>query len=215
MINKKTFCKCSVLNLRIFRTWQKRRVVWTKDVIVFARDNQDVVIDKVPMQEVKLVHDMMNEIVPRKASLLATISTSLTSLPVEPKSETPKQSEKDLSSGSAKYTRSASSFNHSEAASAALEGRGYLNTLQIQTIEDGFNSGRTYYLRASSENVCKNTVRELTSLSIKARLSAQSRSKWMKYQLRVCTVYNSLPFQTIVCLTIFTVRDNYSNAFLA
>ena len=34
--------------------------------------------------------------------------------------------------------------------SAALEGKGYLNTVQVQTVAEGFNSGRTYYLRATT-----------------------------------------------------------------
>ena len=41
-------------------------------------------------------------------------------------------------------------FLKSEIMSAALEGKGYLNTVQVQTVAEGFNSGRTYYLRATT-----------------------------------------------------------------
>ncbi len=79
--------------------------------------------------------------------------------------------------------------------------------LQIQTIEDGFNSGRTYYLKAPSDAVCRNIVRELTKISTKARKLAESRSKWLRYQKKVLAFYHSLPFQSFICITIVTVSS--------
>jgi hypothetical protein len=63
------------------------------------------------------------------------------------------------------------SFNNSEEISAALEGRGYINTLQIETVprSDGFNSGRTCYMRAAAESTCWRIVDELSVVLQKAK----------------------------------------------
>ena len=44
-------CRCSLFR-RFFRTWQSRRVSWTKDAVDFARTDEDVVADSVPMHEI-------------------------------------------------------------------------------------------------------------------------------------------------------------------
>jgi hypothetical protein len=205
------------------RTWQKRRVVWTKDVIAFARENQDVIVDKVPLLEVQKVQLMRNEhsgTSSRRASFLSSLSTSLTSLvPNDISQDTSEKRaaitgrlisnsvcDSDMSSGKAKAPL-VSILAASESASADVDGRGFSNMLQIQTMEDGFNSGRTYYLKAPSDAVCRNIVHELTKISTKTKKLAESRSKWLRYQKKVLVFYNSLPFQAFICFTIITVSS--------
>ena len=44
-------CRCSLFR-RFFRTWQSRCVSWTKNAVDFARTEEDVVADSVPMHEI-------------------------------------------------------------------------------------------------------------------------------------------------------------------
>ena len=144
-----------------------------------------------------MVHDPADR-VQRKSSLLSNISVTS----VQSNSEYSTRMEKEFPG---RCSQSGNLIESSDYASASLDGRGYLNTLQIQTVPDGFNSGRTYYLRATNETECREIVRELTLLSIKARNFAESRSRWLRYQQKVYFFYHSLPFQTFICLSILTV----------
>ncbi len=61
------------------------------------------------------------------------------------------------------------------------------NVLQLQTIRDGFNSGRTYYFAAPSENACSAWGEALTSAAEQAMLRKQAGPGWLSLgRLRLC-----------------------------
>ena len=60
---------------------------------------------------------------------------------------------------------------------------------QIHTIKDGFNSGRTYCLKTSSDDETQRIVAELTKSSAVAREKAEAKSRFTRSQDRVRSVF--------------------------
>ena len=204
-------------------SWQKRRVVWTKETIAFSRLDQKILIDKIPFPEITSIHDMSNEAdTSHKQSMMERASTSARALSSsvsfrmkgasksgDGNDDIPKTAAKtsflgNISSGARRLSTAISA----EVISAALEGRGNLNIFQIETQRDGYNLGRTYYLRAPTESLCKKIVEDLQYLAQKAKKRAELKSRVLKIQRKVRIVYWSFPFQCFVGLLIMMVRDD-------
>ncbi len=81
------------------------------------------------------------------------------------------------------------------------------NELLIETHPDGYNSGRTYYLQAESELLCRNLVKSLSLYSAAAHERAQAKSTFAMTQRRVDRVYRSSPFQGFFAVLIIAVSD--------
>jgi hypothetical protein len=78
--------------------------------------------------------------------------------------------------------------------------------LQIKTIQDGFNSSRTYYLKASTEQRCFDMVATFTDLSDAAKRRAMSKSQFRKWQERLLSIQSSIQFQACMALLMLLVR---------
>jgi hypothetical protein len=89
-----------------------------------------------------------------------------------------------------------------------------VNTLQIKTIPDGYNSGRTYYVRAQSESTCRKITASLNKLSTAARESADVRSRFEMVQLRLRGIYSSKCFQIFTSVLIIMVLCMLENDVL-
>lgn len=81
-----------------------------------------------------------------------------------------------------------------------------LNIFQIRTIPGGFNSGRTYYVKADSKEDCELISTELRAKAAAARRKAEGTSRFINSQNKVREIYYSAPFQVISSLLIITVR---------
>jgi hypothetical protein len=88
--------------------------------------------------------------------------------------------------------------------------RGSSKLLQIKTIPDGFNSGRTYYVRFNSNVLCCDIVLELSSKANEARNKLLKLSQFQKQQEAVRIVFTSKYFQSTVAFLIFLVRISTS-----
>jgi hypothetical protein len=77
--------------------------------------------------------------------------------------------------------------------------------LQIKTMPDGFNFGRTYYFKPSAEIPCRNIVEHLSSAANSARLRAENKSRFKKNQEFVKGYQESLPYQILVAFLILLV----------
>ncbi len=88
-------------------------------------------------------------------------------------------------------------------------GLGQMNTstniLQIQTLVDGYNSGRTYHFRTSTQEECTNLARAISKKSKVARKAVEARTRFEKYQKKVRTVVKSTPYQCFVAFLIGAV----------
>lgn len=79
------------------------------------------------------------------------------------------------------------------------------NTMEIKTIREGYNSGRTYYLRSKIDADSRKLIESLSSLAKNARRKAEARSQLEMVQLKFRNFYNSSSFQAIIVLLITTV----------
>ncbi len=124
------------------------------DVMIFAQMNDDVIVDKIPLIEIKQVQEMLNR-----------------------------------------------DDNESKVANQATE-------LVVETLPEGYNSGRTYYLSAESATSCQNTVQILTRYSKAAYKRANSQTVLSRMQQHLLTVAYSTAFQNIIALLIIMVSSN-------
>jgi hypothetical protein len=83
--------------------------------------------------------------------------------------------------------------------------QGQTNTLQIKTIREGYNSGRTYFLRSNTDADCQLLIEKLSRLAKIARSKAEVRSQLEMVQLKLRTFYNSTSFQAVTVLLITAV----------
>ena len=83
--------------------------------------------------------------------------------------------------------------------------------LQLKTIPDGFNSGRTYNLQAASDEQCRTVCESILRLSRRAREEAAATSSIRRAQARVAAMYESTAFQSgVAVLIIAVISSTYS-----
>jgi hypothetical protein len=119
-------------------------------MIIFAQLNQDIVSDKIPLDEIKQIREMQD---------------------VDEENTKSKE----------------------------------VNELMIETLPEGYNSGRTYYLQAESRAACRKIVRKLTDYSTTAHERAHAQTAFAQAQQRVGKVYRSVVFQNFIALLIIAV----------
>ncbi len=83
------------------------------------------------------------------------------------------------------------------------------NDFLIETDEDGYNSGRTYYLQADSSAQCREISNKISQISKLAIDRANSKTAFAQAQQPVRRVYTSTIFQNVVALLILTVGKDF------
>jgi hypothetical protein len=81
----------------------------------------------------------------------------------------------------------------------------FMYALQISTVVDGYNSGRSYYLKAHSEEMCQKIVSSLQIIAKAAMKQARAWSWFRRVQRKVRRVHDSTPFQLAVASLIIAV----------
>ena len=84
------------------------------------------------------------------------------------------------------------------------------NTFQIKTVPNGYNSGRSYYLRTKPDDNCPKIIQLLLDVANAARQKALALSRFKRAQKAVRIVHDSVYFQVFVCLLIFAVSQLYA-----
>jgi hypothetical protein len=77
--------------------------------------------------------------------------------------------------------------------------------MQIATKDDGFNSGRIYYLSTESKEKLDDLISDLSYKAKIARVHAEARTSFRRFQLRVRKRYESRKFQFFMALLILAV----------
>ena len=90
----------------------------------------------------------------------------------------------------------------------------YTFAMQIATRDDGFNSGRTYYLSTHSQHTLDELIQCLSHKAQAARAQAETRTAFQRLQLRVRRRYESPLFQGLMAVLIAAVRRRASDARL-
>ena len=78
------------------------------------------------------------------------------------------------------------------------------NAYIISTEQGGHNSGREYYIRPQAKD-CENLIKKLTLLSHEAKIRRENKNVIQRAQLRVLTIYESVPAQALVVFTMTLV----------
>ncbi len=78
----------------------------------------------------------------------------------------------------------------------------------IETNPEGYNSGRTYYLRADSYAVCREVSEKISQNSKQAIERDNAKTAFAQAQQQVRKIYKSAIFKNIVACLILTVGNN-------
>ncbi len=85
----------------------------------------------------------------------------------------------------------------------------FKNAFQIRTLLDGYNSGRAYYIKASSEIECADLINKLATSVQAAKRAKDAKTRFEKSQERVRVVYRSSLCQSITAIMIVAVHHTY------
>ena len=82
----------------------------------------------------------------------------------------------------------------------------FLRSMRLDTDPEGYNSGRTYYLQANTDEELERLVQNLNMWTKKAKKRFEARSVLERSQRRARMIYNSLLFQCTTALFMLLVR---------
>ena len=82
------------------------------------------------------------------------------------------------------------------------EDRHFSHAMQIGTREDGYNSGRIYYISTDSQEALDDLIQLMDRLAKVARARAEARNWFRKLQMAVRKKYNSSAFQSLMAVLI-------------
>jgi hypothetical protein len=81
----------------------------------------------------------------------------------------------------------------------------FFNGFQIETVQNGFNSGRVYHAQADTKEECNLIVTTLKKYVKLARQADRNANRFERSQKLMLQMYNSFVFQTVSALLILTV----------
>ena len=180
----KVLKKGEMLKLTSSYDWKPVTVALTTVGLFLSRVGEDVLRDLIPLYEVievKKRSDMPGEIADHQ------------------KHETGKP--KEAKSKQAHVSSHSHRISFVEGSQDTVKS---LHIIQIRTIEGGYNSGRTYYFNAESDEVCSDWIGWLRSESDRAtilKLAGPNIFRRMRY--RLCQIYESFLVQSAVAVLIF------------
>ena len=139
----------NIWRLTSYYEWKPMHIALTTAGLFFSRPGQDALRDLIPLYEI---------------------------VDVKKRGEAPGADSRNNSGGVSDFSRAtskASSINSSKRnikISTLLEDQGTvpMHIIQVRTIENGYNSGRTYYLRTDSPDTCQDWVQQLRTASDRA-----------------------------------------------
>ena len=89
---------------------------------------------------------------------------------------------------------------------AGIDGSKFMNAIVIKTSSTGHNGGRTYYLKANSQEECIGTVKLLKDLAHEASIQVRAKTKFARIRLKARDLFNSSYFQLASGFLILAVR---------
>ena len=156
--------------------WQRRRVVFSPEILGFAKLNDDVMVDVIKMSEIESIVEIEAEI--ENTSTMAWLCNAAKGNFKSSKREP------DVFSDKMNLFR---------------------NSFKIETSAEGYNSGRTYYLQCETKRSCSETAQFLKQLVRNARFKSGDASCIPLSRLWVRNCIHSEVFKTISALAIVAV----------
>jgi hypothetical protein len=161
--------------------WKPMKMVLTSMGLFFSRPDEDILRDLIPLFEV---------------------------LDIRKRSDSPSQTERTCSkesnlshlhrNASLRNVKMSSLVGESEESSCSH------NIIQIRTIDNGYNSGRTYYLRIETTKGCTEWLHALRAASERAIVIKKAGPNLLhKLRLRLRRFYRSTFVQCVIAVLIF------------
>ncbi len=158
--------------------WKPMHMVLTSVGLFFSRPGEDVLRDLIPLFEV---------------------------LDIRKRHDSPTEDSANDQKG---FIQGQGSMRGMKMASLMSEGSQDTSTpqniIQIRTVDTGYNSGRTYYLRIETADACNDWVNQLRTAAERALMLKQAGPSFLhKIRLHVRHLYSSTVVQGIVAVLIF------------
>jgi hypothetical protein len=199
-------------------------VLWTKDTFYVAREGDPTVVDSIPLHELLAVMEMDGD-----SENSSTFRNTSFTHDVQNATDCPRATSGGLRGarsgvtggirGNVRRRGGGSDLGLSTDNGEDVDGaelRSWTNclqanyTLQIKTVPDGLNSGRTYYLSTRNgiapearRQAIVETLREAAEV---ARRRAEAKSRFERSQERAQWVQGSMAFQVFMATLIMVVR---------
>jgi len=162
--------------------WQNRRAVLTKGGLFFSLVGEEEIKDHIPLHEISCVAAMADNENTEEEELEAATIVGYMDKPPEEKTPVLKKS-------------------------STLTTYRFLHAFQVDTIEDGYNSGRSYHIRAESKERCDSIMATISTASIKARKAAMKASRFQESQQMVLRFHTNPLFQFVITSLILLVSQ--------
>ena len=166
-------------------------------MIAFSQQGKDVLIDIIPLAEVHSVRDING---PGQWADLWNPKRDNTPLSTQNTNASILQSETEGPAPGSAFNASTPVFSNSRSGQ-------FQDALILETVPDGYNSGRTYHLRAGSQERCREVVASLKARAAAARRRIHARDRLRRGRERLRRLYDSRPFQYAVAALILAVGD--------
>ena len=172
-------------------------MVWTSNTLYIA--SGEALIDTVPLHEILAVTEMKDDTGMTSRTPNTILKSGRESLDLvrffnpSLKSDSSEVTQSRISMEGDMHKRKLSKVGHKT------------TTMQIKTIPDGFNLGKTYYIRPSTNGSNEFIISSLLSVVKSAKKRFHRRSMIAKSQDMMKAAQGSFPFQMLMALLIMTV----------
>ena len=174
------------------RIWQSRKIIWTRETFYVSRG--ETLVDTIPLNEILDVTEMNEESVSPK-NLAAGSTRTL-------------RSHTSASIFSERILLDKSDSKDSMDRDSRKGAKGHRSgMLQIKTVPDGFNFGRSYYFKVSADCSSREIVGNLSRSAKSARKRSENKSRFKRSQDYVRSYQESFLFQIFVALLILLVSS--------
>ncbi len=171
--------------------WKPMQVALTTAGLFMARPNEEQLRDLIPLYEIRDVKKKIE--IPSDAATFRHTDSRSSNLITEHSYRT---SSSNLGTvRNVKLTALVDSTPQPEGSEHFI--------IQVRTIEGGYNSGRTYYFDARSEDLCNEWLQMLRKEADQAVVLKQAGpSQIQKFRFRLRRIYRSVPVQGTVAILI-------------
>eukprot|EP00960_Hanusia_phi_P031848 749499-Hanusia_phi.AAC.5 len=177
MPNSHLCIKEDTLDMCVGQVWKERRVALTSQFIAFTFPRGEKQADNIPLHEIAQVSRCKAEDLPQDDEIHQRREIEYY----------------DTNSRKIKRSLSMPSNEHL-----------LRSEFKVSTIQDGFNSGRSYVLRASTEADCEDWIVLITNAMMAAKAKWVKANKFVRMKNQTSRIYKSSEFQMTMIVVIVT-----------
>jgi hypothetical protein len=184
-----TYCRLSLSS-----SWQPIILVWTKTIVAFGKAGEKCLIDAVPLSDISEV-GLMQEI-----SGPAGLGGSSLSPNERGGDDAPNHALQSIAHSLAKPRKVQRNLSV-----GMSEGTVASNNFFLVTEEEGYNSGRKYYIQANSDTERREIIEMLTKVFKAAKKAKELQSRYARVKEKLHRITSSNQFQYFFAMLILAV----------